>query len=137
MVTIDNLKDYLNIDFNDDNVKLQRKLDASISRIERYTNLSLVAKTVNKRVYGTFEFYGSPIISITGTPNICYNETGFTATGNGIIQIELGATDNPMIDEAVLKLAGQLYEDIEIDSVNLPLDIQLLLNQFRNDSFLS
>lgn len=140
MVDLNALKDYLNIDFNQEDAKLTRKLNAAIRIVERYTNLSLVAKTVTIR--GSRRgvvFFGSPIISITGATDTCYNDMSVTiyAKDGDNVTVQLGAVDEPNLDEAVLRIASTLYEGIEISEVTLPLDVQLLINQFRHDDFIS
>lgn len=140
MVALSDLKDYLNIDFNQDDAKLTRKLNAAIRIVERYTNLSLVAKTVSIR--GSRRgvvFFGSPIISITGATDTCYNDMSVTiyAKDGDTVTIQLGEVDEPNLGEAILRIAATLYEGIEISEVTLPLDVQLLINQFRHDDFIS
>lgn len=140
MVALSDLKDYLNIPFNQDDAKLTRKLNAAVRIVELYTNLSLVAKTVTIR--GSRRgvvFFGSPIISITGATDTCYNDMSVTIYANDgdTVTVQLGAVDEPNLDEAVLRIAATLYEGIEISEVTLPLDIQLLINQFRHDDFIS
>lgn len=139
MATINQLKDELAITWNQDDNKLQRKLDAAIGIIERYTNRSLSQKTVTLVSYGRpIEFYGAPILSVTGAKTACYNPMGgtFFADEGDEIEVLLGVSDIPSLTEAVIRVAATLYENGEVSEVNLPVDVQLLVNQFRLDSFI-
>ncbi len=138
MVTLDDLKQELLVTWSQDDAKLQRKLNAAIDIVERYTNRSLVSKTVTRRSNGCpIEFYGSPIESITGATRVDYNSLCaiIHAKSGDVVSIELGESDITALDEAVLRIAATLYENGEISEVNLPLDVQLLINQYRLDSF--
>lgn len=139
MVTLDDLKDYLNVDYNDDNAKLQRKLNSAVRVVERYTNHSLSDKVITYTSNGHCrEFYQYPIESVLGAVRVEYKDLSVIvyAKDGDIVTIDLGVSDEPNLDEAVLRIAATLYENIEISEVNLPLDVQLLLNKFRRDSFL-
>lgn len=139
-VTLQDLKDELEITWSDDDLKLQRKLDAAIDVVERYTNHSLVAKTITLTSTGKpIEFFGAPILSVSGAQRECYNNTGVTlyAKDGDVITIDMGVSNIKSLDEAVIRIASTLYEDGEIDAVRLPLDVQLLINQFRLDDFIS
>lgn len=139
-VTLEDLKDELLITWGNDDMKLQRKLDTAIDIIERYTNQSLTPKTVTRIGNGSnLEFYGAPILNITGAKSVRYNNLGATIHANNgdTIEIELGAVNIKALDEAVIRIASTLYEDGIIDPVKLPSDVQLLVNQFRLDSFVS
>lgn len=139
MVTIDDLKDELLITWSQDDAKLQRKLNAAVDIVERYTNRSLVSKTVTRRSNGCpIEFYGSPIESINGATRVEYTSLGamIYAKSGDVVSIELGESYITALDESVLRIGATLYENGEISEVNLPLDVQLLLNQYRLDSFI-
>lgn len=139
MVTIQDLKDELLITWSQDDAKLQRKLNAAIGIVESYTNRSLVSKTVTRRSNGCpIEFYGSPIDSITGATRVDYTSLGaiIHAKSGDTVTIELGESDITALDEAVLRIGATLYENGEISEVTLPLDVQLLINQYRLDSFI-
>lgn len=139
-VTLQDLKDELEITWSDDDLKLQRKLDAAIDVIERYTNHSLVSKTITLTSTGRpIDFFGSPILSVSGAQKECYNDMGVAlyAKDGDIITISMGVSNIKALDEAVIRIASTLYEDGEIDAVKLPIDIQLLVNQFRLDDFIS
>lgn len=138
MVTIDDLKDELLITWSQDDAKLTRKLNAAINIVERYTNRSLVSKIVTRRSNGCpIEFYGSPIEDITGATQVEYTSLGamIYAPSGSVVSIGLGESDITALDEAVLRIAATLYENGEISEVTLPLDVQLLINQYRLDSF--
>lgn len=139
MVTIDDLKQDLHITYNADNDILQRNLDAAIAIVEKYTSLSMVEKAVPYRavVGHKFKVYQSPIESVTGGTYIeCDTYAVITPTAT-TVTVNYGAVDYPNLNKAVLRIAGDMYENVEISEVTLPIDVQLLLNQYRNDSFLS
>lgn len=138
-VTLQDLKDYLNINFDNDDNKLERKLNAAILIVERYTNHSLVAKTISYTSNGySKQIYQYPILSITGAESVCYDNLHVTINAKlgDIVTIQLGVSEESNLDEAVLRIAGDLYENVEISEVALPIDVQLLLNQFIRDSFI-
>lgn len=140
MVTLQDLKDYLNIDYDNDDSKLDRKLKSAIRIVERYTNHSLrnrVDKIVSNGL--PIQYFFSPIERITGAKEVCYNDVSATiySKSGDTIEIILGVSDEPNLDEAVLRIASSLYENIEISEITLPLDVQLLINQFRRDDFLN
>ena len=139
MVTLDQLKEDLRIDFDNDNAILQRNLDAAIAIVEKYTGYSMVAKAVPYRaVIGhKFKVYMSPVESVNGgTYEVCGTYTFITPT-QSTVTVNYGSVDYANLNKAVLRIAADLYENVEISEVTLPIDIQLLLNQYRNDSFIS
>lgn len=142
MVTLDDLKQELLIDFSDFDVSLQRKLDVAIAIIERYTNIIVRERTgafVSDGCPIKFYEYPIQIISIDkpykeykGVDYICID----TEKGANI-SVKFGDTTTaiPEINEAIIRLAVYLYENKESSSVTLPVDIQLLVNQFRRGLF--
>lgn len=139
MVTLDQLKEDLRVDFSADDAILQRNLDAAIAIVEKYTGYSMFAKSVPYRaVIGhKFKVYMSPIESVTGaTYEQCNNYTVIKPTSTNVT-VEYGAVGYANLNKAVLRIAADLYENVEISEVTLPVDIQLMLNQYRNDSFIS
>lgn len=139
-VTIQDLKHELRIDWSEDDIQLTRKLNSAIQIVERYTNQSLKEKTIKLRSYGKWiEFFGAPILEIRHAEKAEYNDMGVClyAKHGAEIEIDLGVTDLANIDEAVIRIAVSIYEGEEITEVTLPIDVQLLLNQFRLDSFIS
>lgn len=139
MVTLEQLRQDLRIDFDDDNAILQRNLDAAVAIVEKYTSLVMVARSEQRiAVAGRkFKVFMSPVSSVTGgTFEECNDYTLITPSAT-TVTINYGAVNLPNLDKAVLRIAADLYENVEISEVRLPLDIQLMLNQYRNDSFLS
>lgn len=139
MVTLDQLKEDLRVDFDNDDAILQRNLDAAIAIVEKYTGYSMVAKSVPYRaVIGhKFKVYMSPVELVTGGMyEACGAYTVITPTQSSVT-VNYGAVDYANLNKAVLRIAADLYENVEISEVTLPIDIQLLLNMYRNDSFIS
>ena len=140
MVNLQDLKDELAITWVEDDAKLTRKLNSAISIIEKYTNQSLVAKTVTLISNGKpKEFLQTPILNITGAKCVEHKAIGVVlyAKHGEEITIELGVSPYTNLYEAVIRLAVYLFEDREINPLNLPEDVQALVNQFRNDNFIS
>lgn len=139
-VTIEQFKKIARIDYNDDNDELQLYLDASVEFIEKYTNYSLSAKTVTLISNGCpIEYYGYPILSVSGTDKIEYGSLSATlyAPSGSTITVNLGDSNNAILKSAVYSLALTMYESKEISEVTLPVDLQCKINQFRRDSFIS
>lgn len=139
MVTIDELKQDLHITYNADDDILQRNLDAAIAIVEKYTSLSIVEKSVpyNTVVGHKFKVYQSPIESVTGgTYTECDTYAVITPMST-TVTVNYGSVNYANLNKAVLRIAADMYENVEISEVTLPIDVQLLLNQYRNDSFLS
>lgn len=139
MVTLEQLKEDLHVDYSDDNAILQRNLDAAVAIVEKYTSLVMVARSETKiaRVGTKFKVFMSPVSSVTGgTFEECNDYALITPTAT-TVTINYGAVNLPNLDKAVLRIAADLYENVEISEVRLPLDVQLMLNQYRNDSFIS
>lgn len=139
MVTLEHLREDLRIDFPNDDAILQRNLDAAIAIVEKYTGYSMSAKSIPYRaVIGhKFKVYMSPVESVTGgTYEVCNDYTVITPTQLNVT-VNYGSVDYANLNKAVLRIAADLYENVEISEVTLPIDVQLLLNQYRNDSFIS
>lgn len=139
MVTLDQLKEDLRVDFSNDDAILQRNLDAAMAIVEKYTGYSMTSKSVPYRavVGHKFKVYMSPVGSVTGgTYEVCGAYTVITPT-QSTVTVNYGSVDYANLNKAVLRIAADLYENVEISEVTLPIDVQLLLNQYRNDSFLS
>jgi hypothetical protein len=141
MVTLEQLKEDLRIDYDNDDAILQRNLDAAVAIVEKYTSLSMVDKTLTYPVREgkCIKVYAYPVESVTGGEfKDCYDYTLITPDRDvTTLTVDLGSVDYPNLNKAVLRIAGDLYENVEIDSVTLPIDVQLLINQYRRTSFLS
>lgn len=141
MVTLEQLKEDLMIAYDNDDAILQRNLDAAVAIVEKYTSLSMVDKSLTypARDGKCIKVYAYPVESVTGGEfKDCYDYTLITP-GAGVtsVTVEVGSVDYPNLNKAVLRISGELYENVEISEVALPIDIQLLLNQYRRTSFLS
>lgn len=138
MATLEQLKEDLRVDFPDDDSILQRNLDAATAIIEKYTGLSMSDKTLTftgkDKPFRLFDVY--PIDSVDGgTIAECAGGYVITPTDSTVV-VEVGSVNYPNLDKAVLRIASDLYENIEISEVSLPIDVQLLVNQYRKTSFL-
>ena len=137
MVDLSDLKDALRIDFNDDDDILDRKLKTAIQVVERYTGHSLRDRSITYISDGKRrEFFEYPI-TVNGGDVV---EDGFStfvyAKKGDSVTITFGVSEHENLWEAVIRIASYLYENIDINEVSLPADVQLLINQFRRDSFI-
>ena len=138
MATLEQLKEDLRVDFTDDDSILQRNLDAATAIVEKYTGLSMSDKTLTftgkDKPFRLFDVY--PIESVDGgTFAECSGGYLITPTDE-TVTVEVGSVNYPNLDKAVLRIASDLYENVEISEVSLPIDVQLLVNQYRKTSFL-
>lgn len=139
MVTLEQLKEDLRIDFDDDNAILQRNIDAAVAIVEKYTSLVMVARSEQRiaSVGKKFKVFMSPVLSVDGGTFEEFDDYTLITPNATTVTINYGSVSLPNLDKAVLRIAADLYENVEISSVALPIDVQLMLNQYRNDSFLS
>lgn len=139
-VNIELLKEIASINYNQDDRQLQLFLDSSREQVERWTNISLHANTVTfiaRHKETTVNLF--PIESITGATKVdyCGFETIIHAKVGDTITIEVSDSNNKILEDVVYRLALSRYDNKEIDHVNLPLNYQMEINQFRRDSFIS
>lgn len=148
MVTLEDLKDELNIDFPDMDRKLQRKLDAAIAEVARYTDVYMYKKDIQVTSDGCpLEFFEYPlkIVSVKDSKgkDIKYSKQQFrlsteiTAPRGSIITLIAGddpTYKNACIDEGILRLAVYLFENVDAREVAIPLDVQLMINKERRSA---
>ena len=138
MVDLADLKEALRIDFPDDDNILERKLRTAIAVIERYTSHSLHDHTEVIRSNGCpIEVYKYPIVSVDGGDvEEMSIKSVIKAPRGSDVTITYGVSEHANLWEAVIRVASYLYENIDINEVSLPADVQLLINQYRRDDFI-
>lgn len=138
MVDLADLKEALRIDFPDDDNILERKLRTAIAVIERYTSHSLHEHTEVIRSNGyPIEVYKYPIVSVDGGDvEEMSIKSVIKAPRGSDVTITYGVSEHANLWEAVIRVASYLYENIDINEVSLPADVQLLINQYRRDDFI-
>lgn len=137
-VDLADLKEALRIDFPDDDNILERKLRTAIAVIERYTSHSLHEHTEVIRSNGyPIEVYKYPIVSVDGGDvDEMSIKSVIKAPRGSDVTITYGVSEHANLWEAVIRVASYLYENIDINEVSLPADVQLLINQYRRDDFI-
>lgn len=136
MITIEALKSWLRIDFNDDDLTLQTCLDTAKEVIEEYTSHSLHAHTFEVESYGCdIKLYDYPITDIVADDEFKrYNKPDsilLSAPFGTKFVISVGVSDKKQLHSAVYQLASYYYENREPDHVRLPTSIQVTVNQLR------
>lgn len=135
-------KEYLRVDYPDQDGVITRNIKSAVSLIEQYTDVMLYERERTYVLLGcSLEIYDSPI-TFTGTlPTktkqmamsvIIYGKSGETFTAN------VGYSDPNEIPQnlvdACYKMITYLYENRDAYSVALPADVQMLINQFRRSA---
>jgi len=146
VITLEEAKQALVVDFPDQNDFIMRLIQTSVARVEQYTCYTLYARDVEitsncnrENSLSTFP------IEITGVTNDG-NEVEYKVRKGALktyvecapystIAATIGYTDRteipaPLID-ACYKIITYLYQNRDAYASQLPNDIQLLLNQYR------
>lgn len=159
VITLDQAKDWLVVDFSDADEIITRNIQTAIAWVEKYTNYYLyqrpvtipvtscktaislypIADIIMKNGNGNGDVV-TPVIYKGGLKTyVVYGaSTGLwitTNAGQNVITLNAGFTNPsdipaPLID-ACYKLITYLYENRDAYSSTLPVDVQLLINQFR------
>lgn len=138
-VSLTLFKKIARIDWNQDDEELQLYLDGAVQFIEKYTDVSISDKVITYISNGCpKEIYSFPILSVTGADNIHYGDMSVIiyAKSGDTVTINLGDSNNKILESACYELALTMFEQKEMDTISLPVDLQFKVNQFRR-SFLS
>lgn len=156
VITLDQAKDWLVVDFSDADEIITRNIQTAVAWVEKYTNYYLYQRAVTIPVTScktAISLYPiadivmknrngdivTPVIyqSALKTYVVYGASTGLWVTnvGQNVVTLNAGFTNPsdippPLID-ACYKLITYLYENRDAYSSTLPVDIQLLVNQFR------
>jgi hypothetical protein len=145
VIDLETAKQYLVVDFPDQDDNIRRLISTAVAMVEQYTGYRLYAREVTFTV-GRCECeivdYPITVTGVTmggGVVNYSTEQATLSlyirAPRGSIITAEVGYDDyvnipGPLIDGA-LKILTYLYERRDINPANLPADVQGLLNQFR------
>lgn len=137
VISLQSAKDYLRVDYSEDDAIITRLIKASVSRIEQYTNYKLYQRDVVYNMYGCeLEIYDFPI-TLDTTLKTRQNVLSVTVFGRGgdVINASVGYSLVAGVPEDLLTacymLITAMYENRDVYSLDLPLTIQGLINQYR------
>lgn len=139
-VSLTLFKKIARIDWSQDDEELQLYLDGAVQFIEKKTNVSMSPKVVSYISDGSpREIYDFPILSVTGhekmhdgiLSTVIYSKRG------DVVTINLGDANNKILESVSYSVALTMYEQKEIDGVVLPTDVEIKVNRFIRDSFIS
>lgn len=133
-------KDFLAVDYNEDDALIQECLDSAIDRIEEYTNHSLKVKSLSYTSDGCdIQIYTYPIVDIIADDDFKrYNRADSVIISAPIgtdITVNVGVSNKKQLEMAVLQLTAYYYENREPSSWELPNTIQGSVNQLRRGLF--
>lgn len=142
VISLDSAKKDLVVDFSDRDVEITRHIKSAVSIIEQYTDVYLYQREVEYVLQDcSLEIYDSPLEWIGTTPErlknramsvIVYGKKGDSYTANvGYADVE--EIPQNLVD-ACYKIITYLFENKDIYSVSLPLDVQMLVNQWRRSA---
>lgn len=144
-VTLHQAKDYLRIDFDDDDSLITDLIATATQWCEKYTDWALSVRDIDIAMIGCqMSIYTYPII-ITDVVNsngdtVNYKVTQrpgkviISAPEGSIIKATIGTTSYPaQFDTAIKKLVVYLYENRDTYNMALPADVQGLINQLRRN----
>lgn len=147
VISLQQAKDHLVIDFNDYDQQIQGLIETAISLVEQYTDYRLYERV--ETFYATT--CSTNIVTYPITVTDVVNEAGDVVTGyktrNLPLSITLYVPNQSVITadvgyatvgeiphslvSAAYKIITYLFENKDVYSVGLPVDVQLLLNQWR------
>lgn len=139
VISLDDAKECLKVDFPDDDAIIERNIKSAVSMIEKYTDVYLYQRSENYTLNGCkLEVYDYPIVFTGVLPTkqdnkamsvIIYGLDNSTFTAN------VGYADVTLIPQNLLdacyKMITYLYENRDAYTIGLPLDVQMLINQYR------
>lgn len=140
VISLQSAKDYLRVDYSDDDAIITRLIYTAVDRIEQYTHYMLYKRSTTYAMHkNSIEIYDFPI-TIDTDHKFSQNVLSITVYGcigdNVHASIGYGAGGNipqPLIS-ACYKLIAYLYENRDVYNVTLPLDVQMLVNQYRRSA---
>jgi hypothetical protein len=149
VISLQNARDWLVVDDNFDDTIITRLINSAVSWVEQYTCYRLYAR--DETFITTSCKTSLPYFPINSKSIKLKDDTDYTATNNtyfyaalslivdcpiqSTIMLNTGYTDPTQIPspllEACYKLITYLYENRDAYGTQLPIDIQILINQFR------
>jgi len=139
VISLADAKEYLRVDYPDQDGIITRNIKSAVSLIEQYTDVYLYERERAYDLLGcSLEIYDAPLTFTGVVPTktkqqamsiIVYGKASDTYTAN--IGYENVADIPQNLIDACYKMITYLYENRDAYSVNLPADVQMLVNQFR------
>lgn len=149
VITLQEAKDNLRVDFDDDDAIISRLIRTSVDWVERYTCHKLWQRTESLTSDGCpIEVYDYPVtvssVVKDGNP-VEYTTVNrsdkiiIEAPKDAVVTLSVGygtvdAVPSPLLD-ACYKIITYLYENRDAYGLGIPVDIQGLINQFRRGLF--
>lgn len=148
VISVQQAKDWLQVDFPDEDPAILRLINSAVQWVEKYTYHYLYARTITKYTRSCqtgFPEYPINSFSVTDktdtpldpqpTPYYGATKTYVTCPVQSKVVLQVGystlnAIPSPLV-EAVYKLITYLYENRDAYGTTLPIDVQLLINQYR------
>lgn len=137
ILPLEDVKAFVNVDFDDYNAQLTRHINSAVSFIEKYTNVMLYNRNVTYTLRGcSMEIYDSPFAFIGTAPKNRENALSITVYGEkgDVISASVGysSVDDvpPELIEACYKMVLYLFENRDIYTAGLPWDLQVLINPY-------
>ena len=142
VISLEDAKKNLVVDFPDRDDEITRHIKSAVSIIEQYTDVYLYERPVTYTLQGcSLEIYDSPLVW-TGTVPEHLHDRAMSVIVHGkkgdVFTANVGYSDVDDIPQnlvdACYKIITYLFENKDIYSVSLPLDVQMLVNQFRRSA---
>lgn len=142
VITLQQAKDYLVVDFNDRDAEIERHIKTAVSYVEQYTNVMLyerekvypIGSRCSVEIYDyPIRFSSAPLKSYQNVMSVqVYGEAGSSVTATVGYAV---ASDVPEeLISAAYKLITYLFENRDIYTAGLPWDVALLLNSHRRSA---
>lgn len=137
ILPLEDVKAFVNVDFDDYNAQLTRHINSAVSFIEKYTNVMLYNRNVTYTLNGcSLEIYDAPFVFIGTEPNHKQNALSVTVYGTSgdVISASIGYNSLAEVPgelvEACYKVVLYLFENRDIYTAGLPWDLQVLISPY-------
>jgi hypothetical protein len=149
VISLQQAKDYLVIDYPDRDQEITRLIETAIAQVEQYTCYRLYEREETFFAYGYCTNLPYCPIVIDSVKNSDGDTVNYTETANplainllckpqSIITATVGYSDisdiPPPLIQAAYKLITYLADNKDMYTVQLPVDVQMLLNQWRRSA---
>lgn len=149
VITLQEAKNNLRVDFDDDDTLISRLIATSVGWVERYTCHKLWQRSETKISDGCpIEVYDYPVavdsVEKDGNPVNYTTENRsdrliIKAPKDAVVVLSVGygtveSIPSPLLD-ACYKIITYLYENRDAYGLGIPVDIQGLINQYRRGLF--
>ncbi len=135
-ITLQQAKDWLRVDFDDDDDLIESLIESAEQWVENYTCHVLSPRDIVLNGTGCAQsVYEYPINTSTVVGNTYSLFTDFTIPNGQTAVVNVGYTSSALIPKplitAVKKLVAYSYENRDTYTAELPTDVQVLINQYR------